>query len=304
MTYDLDDELKKIARQKTPSNLKIIPFLNVMMGLLFKCKADDCTAVKKYVIPGYQNAKIKVQVIEPKERDEKLPGLVFFHGGGFILRASGAHYKIAKMYARMVPCRVIYADYRLAPKNPFPIPVEDCYQAYKWTLDHADQLKINSDQVMIGGDSAGGNFAAAVTLMSRDRGIPSPSAAMLIYPVTDRRMITKSMEIYTDTPVWDSNLTKMVWDAYLGGRIPEKIEYASPLEAESLASFPPTYIEVAEYDALRDEGILFCNKLRESGVNVELHEIPKSCHGFETAVESNLLKDAIQRRIHWIKEII
>ena len=111
---------------------------------------------------------------------------------------------------------------------------------------------INSDQVMIGGDSAGGNFAAAVTLMSRDRGIPSPSAAMLIYPVTDRRMITKSMEIYTDTPVWDSNLTKMVWDAYLGGRIPEKIEYASPLEAESLASFPPTYIEVAEYDALRD----------------------------------------------------
>ena len=84
--------------------MKIIPFLNVMMGLLFKCKADDCTAVKKYVIPGYQNAKIKVQVIEPKERDEKLPGLVFFHGGGFILRASGAHYKIAKMYARMVPC--------------------------------------------------------------------------------------------------------------------------------------------------------------------------------------------------------
>lgn len=107
-------------------------------------------------------------------------------------------------------------DYRLLPKNKYPVPVEDCYCTYQWVLDYADMLGINQDKIVVAGDSAGGNLAAAVTLMLWDRVRISPLGAVLIYPVIDRRIITGSMKKFTDTPVWDATRTKMFWNAYLG----------------------------------------------------------------------------------------
>ena len=109
------------------------------------------------------------------------------------------------------------------------------------------------------------------------------------------------MKKYVDTPVFDAKLSKMMWDAYLGNRQPERIEYASPLEAASFARFPPTYIEVAQFDALHDEGVLLYQKLREQGIPAELHEVNGACHGFETATKSNLLKTCMERRIDWLR---
>ena len=145
------------------------------------------------------------------------------------------------------------------------------------------------------------NLALAVSLMARDRGLRMPDAELLVYPVTDRRMTTDSMKKYVDTPVFDAKLSKMMWDAYLGHRQPERIEYASPLEAASFAQFPPTYIEVAQFDALHDEGVLLYQKLREQGISAELHEVNGACHGFETATKSNLLKTCIEGRINWLR---
>ncbi len=303
MKYEINSELKKIARQKIPENLKIFPIINMFFGLS-KCYSDNKVRVNKYKTPGYNGAELKTLVIEPKRSEERLPCIVFFHGGGFMLKASNTHYKIAKMYAEKLLCKVVFTDYRLAPKFQFPVPVEDCYQTYAWVLDNTAMLNIAPDKIVIAGDSAGGNLALAVTLMARDRGIHIPDAELLIYPATDRRMITETMKKYVDTPIWNSNLTKIVWKAYLGNQNPKKIEYASPIEAESFKEFPPTYIEVAQYDALRDEGVALYNKLQKQSIVCEMHEIIGACHGFETALKSNMLRECMNRRITWMKNII
>ena len=303
MRYPLDKELKFIALVKPPSNIKLYSILNIFMKF-FQCKSDDRVNVIVYETPGYENAILKTYVIEPKNGGKNMPCLVFFHGGGFLLKASGAHYQIAKEYAEKLPCKVVYVDYRLAPKHPFPIPVEDCFATYKWVHNNMNMLGIDRDKIMIGGDSAGGNLATAVTLMARDRHLPLPASLFLIYPATDRRMITESMKKYTDTPVWDAKLSKMMWDTYLGGQTPEHMEYASPIEASSFEGFPPTYIEVAEYDCLRDEGILLYKRLGEESIKTELHEIKNACHGFETAVGSSITRECMNRRINWFQKII
>lgn len=163
---------------------------------------------------------------------------------------------------------------------------------------------INRNKIIVAGDSAGGNLAAVVTLMLWDRIQISPLGAMLIYPVTDRRMITESMKKFTDTPVWDAKRTAMFWKAYLGNQEPGQIQYASLIEAESLEHFPNVYIEVAEFDCLRDEEIAFAERLRSEGVFAELHEVKGACHGFETALENRIVEKAMQRRIQWIQSVL
>ena len=302
--YPLHKELDSLAKMKPPIYKPLLPIMNKAMASMFKCESDEKVVVNKYEIKGYEGAPIPVYVIEPRTIDRKpLPCLVFYHGGGFILRASAGHYRIAKEYAYKVECKVIYADYRLAPKYQYPIPVEDCFTAYKWTLEQAETLAIDAEKIVMGGDSAGGNLAIAVTLMAKQRNLPLPKAEMLIYPVTDRRMITESMKKYTDTPMWNAKLSVKMWNYYLGKRTPEPMEYASPMEAKTLKGFPVSYVEVAEYDCLRDEGIAFCDRLKKDNVLVECHEVKQACHGFETAIESSLTREAMDRRIGFLRKI-
>lgn len=304
MRYPLDKELRILQFNKLPLNANAYPLFNLFMRAIFSCKSDNEVNVTCLRTPGYKGAYLHTYVIEPKEVSGPLPCLVYFHGGGFMLKASGSHYRIAKEYAKRLPCKVIYVDYRLAPKHPFPIPAGDCYKTYKWVLQNADILDIDPDNIIIGGDSAGGNLATAVTLMARDRQLALPTALLLIYPALDRRMTTKSMQKYTDTPVWNAKLNKMMWDTYLTKRTPKHIEYASPMEAATFAGFPPTYIEVAEYDCLRDEGILLYERLRNERIPCELHEIKNTCHGYETCINSQIVRTCMDRRINWLLQFL
>lgn len=199
--------------------------------------------------------------------------------------------------------RLFFIDYKLLPKNKYPVPVEDCYCTYQWVLDYADMLGINQDKIVVAGDSAGGNLAVAVTLMLWDRVRISPLGAVLIYPVVDRRMLTGSMKKFTDTPVWDATRTKMFWNAYLGNQEPKQVPYASPIEAEILKHFPSIYMETAEFDCFCDEGIAFAERLRAEGIPTELHEVKGACHGYETALGNKIVKESIQRRIRWIQSL-
>lgn len=304
--YNIDPELSFIAKIKMPRSVKLLPAMNAVCRS-FRCKPDERVTVKRYGIPGYLGETVPVYVIEPKQTErekEPLPCLVFFHGGGFMLRASGGHYKIAKEYAYKLPCKVVYVDYRLAPNFPFPTPVEDCFATYQWVLKYADKLGIDKNNIFLGGDSAGGNLAAAVMLMARDRKCPLPKGVMLIYPVTDRRMQTASMRNFTDTPVWDAKLNQMMWQCYLGGQEPYPVEYASPAEAKSLKNFPPTYMEVAEFDCLHDEGIDLYEKIKATGAATELHEVRGGCHGYETAVNSLIMQACMDCRVAWMKKLL
>jgi len=304
MHYPIEKDLRILQLNKLPLNTNIYPLFNLFISVIFSCSSGNEVNVTSLRIPGYKGAILKAYVIEPKESTGELPCLVYFHGGAFMLKASGSHYKIAKEYAKKLHCKVVYVDYRLAPKHPFPVPVEDCFSTYKWTLQNADILGIDTNRIIIGGDSAGGNLATTVTLIAKDRNLPLPTALLLIYPVTDRRMSTRTMLEYTDTPVWNARLNKMMWDAYLP-QVPTKhIEYASPIEAASFSGFPPTYIEVAEYDCLHNEGILLYERLIESGISAELYEIPNACHGFETMTQSKTTRNCMSRRINWLKQFL
>lgn len=306
MKYNIDPELKMVSKIKMPNYPKLLPIINaVCRGFL--CRTDKKAVVKRYRMPGYLGAPLLVHVIEPKQttkQQKSLPCLVLFHGGGFMLRASGIHYKIAKEYAVRMQCKVIHADYRLAPKYPFPIPAEDCFAAYQWTLSHAKQLGIDKENVFLGGDSAGGDLAAATVFMARDRNCPLPKGVLLVYPVLDRRMQTMSMRTFTDTPVWDAKLNRTMWQCYIGKETPAPVEYASPAEATDVSCFPPTYLEVAEFDCLHDEGAEFGKRLEKSGVAVELHEIKGGCHGYETAINSLVMKTCLDMRIAWMKKLV
>jgi len=302
MKYAIDNELIGLEKQKALPNIYLYPFVNVFLRMV-RCSSDDKVCVTKYKIPGFKNGKINTLVIEPKNAEGVLPCIVLYHGGGMLLKASKAHYQMAKWYAEKANCRVVFPDYRLMPKNRYPVAIEDGYSAYLWVIDNAEQLGIDKTRIVLAGDSAGAYIAEAVTLMIDDRDKIAPKGNLLIYPVTDKRMEMESMKLYTDTPVWNSELTKMFWKAYLADKTDVVNRYASPIESESLKMFPKTYIEVAEFDCLRDEGIAFSEKLHSDGVPVELHEIKGTCHGFEVALKSKIVQNAVRRRIDWIRAV-
>ena len=216
--------------------------------------------------------------------------------------AAGYHYRLAKEYALRARCCVLFVQYRLAPRYPYPIPAEDCFAALQWTLNNALRLGISEEKIAIGGDSAGGALAAAASLMARDRLGYKPRFQLLIYPVTDRRMQTESMRLYHDTPMWNSALSRMMWDAYLPFPSWGNIAYASPAEAASLADLPPAYVEVAEFDCLRDEGIAYARALREAGVEVALCRTKGTMHGYDIAADSRTARIAAARRVKYMKE--
>lgn len=315
MKYDIDKELEPFTKVKIPLQPKLLPLMNKVAGKM-PCHSDEQIEVRRVKVPGYEGVELPTLIVEPKNSERLLPCMIVFHGGGFMLRASAPHYQLLKEYAAAVPCRVIYTDYRLAPEYPFPIPAEDCYAVYQWVLNHTKGLKIDPERIVVSGDSAGGNLAAAVTLMARDRGIAMPAGDILIYPVADRRMITDSMRKFTDTPMWDARLSKMMWECYLGEEFlnistvffSEKgkggIEYASLVEEENFAGFPPTYMEVAEFDCLHDEGVALLERIKQTGVSVELHEIKNACHGYETAVNSLITRACMKSRLEWLDRLL
>lgn len=302
MKYNIDKELKNLAKYKGSAVVRLYPLLNIFYQIN-GCKSDDRVTVSKYSTPGYNGAKLSTLVIEPKQSTGKLPCIMLYHGGGFLLKASKTHYQIAKFYAEKANCKVILTDYRLLPKYRYPIAIEDCYNTYIWAVCNADQIHINHDQIIVAGDSAGGNIASAVTMMLQDRKQPSPKGALLIYPVMDRRMNIESMKRYTDTPIWDANCTELFWKIYLKNQAPGQIQYASPMEAASLKHFPKTYVEVAEFDCLHDEGAAFAERLQSESVSVELHEVKGACHGYEAAIKSTIVTDLLNKRIKWIRSV-
>lgn len=153
---------------------------------------------------------------------------------------------------------MVFVDYRWAPRHAFPVGVEDCYAAFQWVYQKAEEIGIDPDKIAMGGDSAGGALAAAVCLMARDRKASKICFQMLIYPVTDARQVTESVKEFIDTPLWNGKQNQKMWKLYLGQGVHPNKAYASPMEAASFNNLPDAYIEVAEFDCLRDEGIHIC----------------------------------------------
>lgn len=207
--------------------------------------------------------------------------LVFYHGGGWVLGNIAAVDPLCAALAEESGCVVVSVDYRLAPEYKFPIPLDDCYAALRWTVDHADSLGIDPKRIAVGGDSAGGNLAAAVSLMARDREEMLPAAQILIYPVTDYRFQTPSYIEHAEGTNLTLEKMQWFWDQYLDGALSGESPYASVLRAADFSGLPPTLVQTAGYDPLRDEGERYAVRLREAGVTpVTMTRYDGMIHGF------------------------
>jgi acetyl esterase len=222
---------------------------------------------------------IPARVYRP--RDEIAPGiLVWLHGGGFVLGSPDGSDTTARALAGASGCIVVSVDYRLAPEHPFPAAPEDCYAATNWVTRHAASLGAAEGRVAVGGDSAGGNLAAVVALLARDRGGPSIDLQVLVYPVVERAADTPSYRAFAEGYWLTAEGMAWFWRHYLSSSRDGADPRASPMLATSLAGLPPAVVATAEYDVLRDEGERYADRLRAAGVPVALRRHDGMLHGF------------------------
>jgi len=237
----------------------------------------EVASVEDRTIPGPDGNEIAVRIYQPINAGSG-GALVYFHGGGWVVGSLDSHDDICRALTELGGCTTISVDYRMGPEHMFPAAPEDCYAALQWVTDNNGELGIDSSKIAIAGDSAGGNLAAAVAVMARDRGGPDLALQVPIYPATNFDSNTRSMTANGE----GYGLTRdaMVWfyDHYCA---PEdrKHPYAAPINAD-LEGVAQAFIIVAGYDPLRDEGVAFAQKLQDAGVRTTLVEYPGQNHGF------------------------
>jgi acetyl esterase/lipase len=241
--------------------------------------------VENRTIPG-PDGEIPVRVYWPAgDGGEPLPMLVFFHGGGWVICDLDTHDALCRALTNGAGCVTISVDYRLAPEHKFPAAPEDCYAATAWAAAHAAELGGDAARLAVGGDSAGGNLAAVVALMARERGGPALAFQLLIYPATDLRMNTPS--IAENGAGYGLDTAEMIWfgNHYMRDDADKLNPLVSPLLAPDLGGLPPALVVTAEYDPLRDEGERYGERLRAAGVPVTIRRYDGMIHGFASMLD-------------------
>jgi acetyl esterase len=215
-------------------------------------------------------------------KDQPLPALIYFHGGGWVIGDLDSHDQACRALANAAGCIVIAVHYRLAPEHKFPAAVQDAIAATRWIADNAASLGIDATRLAVGGDSAGGNLTAVVSMDARDRGGPPLVFQLLIYPSVDMGMDRPSHFRHADQlPLTRSNMRWFVAH-YLRGESDKSDWRASPLRARSLASLPPALVVTGAFDPLCDEGEAYAKALANAGVPVTHHCFAGQIHGFLT----------------------
>jgi acetyl esterase/lipase len=244
---------------------------------------SDAVATEDRTIPGPDGApELRVRIYRPKAAQAVLPGLYWIHGGGMIMGTLDGDNQRLSEFVEQAGCVAVSVEYRLAPENPHPAPVEDCFAGLVWMAAHAEELGIDPRRIAIGGASAGGGLAAATALMAHDRGGPAIALQLLIYPMLDDRNITPST--HESTAVWDRATNIGGWRALLGEQAGGEgvHHYAAPARAADLTGLPPAFIDVGTADLFRDEDIDYAQRLMQAGVPTELHVYPGAYHGFDS----------------------
>jgi acetyl esterase len=232
----------------------------------FMPPGEPVARVEDLGIPGL-GGDIPVRVYTP-DGEGPFPLYVHFHGGGWVLGDLDSQDADCRVIANAAACVVVSVNYRHAPEHKFPTAAEDAYRATAWVADNASRVNGDAARLAVGGMSAGGNLAAVVALMSRDRGGPSITYQVLIVPVTNYAFDTRSYQENGEEYVLTTEVMQWFWAHYLSTPADGANPYASPLRAPDLRGLPPAFVMTAEYDPLRDEGHAYAERLREAGVDV------------------------------------
>jgi acetyl esterase len=225
---------------------------------------------------------VAVRVYRPADAapDTPRPGLVYFHGGGWVIGDLDTHDVLCRQLTAEAGIVVVSVDYRLAPEAKFPSAVDDAWAATRWVVAHAGRLGIDATRLAVGGDSAGGTLAAVVALMAREAGAPSIALQVLLYPVTDAGMDTRSYRDLADGYLLTRDGMKWFFGHYLPSAAAAADWRVSPLRAPSVAGVAPALVVTAGFDPLRDEGHAYADKLRDAGVRVDYVCYGGMIHGF------------------------
>ena len=304
----VDPEIADLLATMPPSSAlsdEILPAARIMSRRMAEAyQATGEVERNDHTLTSPDGHEFTVRVHRPINIEGPLPAIVWMHGGGLV---SGTHLIDDGRFDRWSPrfggVVGIAVDYGLAPERPYPGPLEDCYTALAWVHANAAELGVIPGRVGIGGASAGGNQAAGLALLARDRGEFRVDFQALIYPMIDDRMITPSSQ-WADAPIWPPTSNDYGWSAYLQGRrgaddIPA---YAAPARATDLSGLPPTFIAVGALDGFVDEDIEYANRLIRAGVATELHVYPGAPHGFDLLMVNTEIARRCRRHLdEWLE---
>lgn len=259
-------------------------------------------------VPGPQGApEVSLVIVRPAELHGPLPVVYSVHGGGMIM---GDHRQsldvMAAEWGREIGCAIVSVDYRLAPENPHPAPVQDCYAGLSWIAEHGAGHGLDPERVVIVGGSAGGGLGAAVALMCRDFDGPELLGLLLMAPMLDDRNDTPSANQMRGLGIWDQHANGVGWTALLGdARGGEDVSpYAAPARADDLSGLPPTFIEVGSAETFRDEDVAYATRIWQAGGTAELHVWPGGFHSFRMVPDAQLSKSAARARNTWLTRIL
>jgi len=278
--------LDQLAAQGGPQLHELTPAQARQMfeAMRIPAPGESVAAIEDLRLPG-PAGEIPARVYSPEGAAAPSGALVYFHGGGWVIGSLETHDNLCKALANRSAARVVSVDYRLAPEHRWPAAAEDCYAAACHVAERGAALGIDGARLAVAGDSAGGNLAAVVALLARERGGPRLRHQVLIYPVTDHDFERASYRENGEGYFLTTDAMRWFWDHYVPERGRRDDWSAAPLRAEKLAGLPPATVITAEYDPLRDEGEAYAARLREAGVPTTLSRYDGQIHGFVSMLD-------------------
>jgi acetyl esterase/lipase len=305
---ELEPALAAFNAMMPPSmTLDDIPALRTAMGSpTLEAQVPDADLEARTVtLPGHGGDEITATVIQRRGRTGTGPGIYNVHGGGMLFGTGLSAISRITGWIAQHDAVAVSIDYRLAPEFPDPYPVEDTYAGLVWTIEHAAELGIDPDRLVLTGGSAGGGLAAGAMLLARDRGGPRVAGALLMSPMLDDRDRTVSTRQIDGVGVWDRASNVVGWTALLGDRkaTDDLSIYAAPARATDLAGLPPVFIDCTSGEVFRDEDVAFAESIWAAGGTAELHVWSGGFHGFDTVPAPRVSQAARATRDTWIDRI-
>ena len=305
--------LESLQKNQGPLLYKLSPqqARDVLSGLQAAPVTKLPAEIENRIIPGGPTGEISIQIIRPpSSRNETLPVVMYFHGGGWVLGGVDTHDRLVRELANGIHAAIVFVNYTPSPEAKYLVPVEQAYAATKWVAENGQtSININSSRLAVVGDSVGGNMATAVALLAKERGGPKINFQVLFYPVTDANFDTPSYIAYQDGYFLTREAMKWFWDNYTSNQTNRKEATISPLQAsiEQLKGLPPALIINGEFDVLRDEGEAYAHKLMEARVPVTGLRYHGTIHDFvmlNPITDTPPVRGAIEQASHMLKKIL
>lgn len=278
--------------------------INIQKMDVKKLPAD----IEDQVIPVGPKGKVPIRIVRPKGIMEKLPVVIYFHGGGWVLGNQETHDRLIREIANGANATVVFVNITPSPEAKFPIALEEAYAATKYIAENGNNINLDPSRIAVAGDSVGGNMATVVTMMAKERMGPDITFQLLFYPVTDSSFYTSSYKQFATDYYLTREAMKWFWDNYLPDKQKRKDSKVSPLRAtlEELNGLPEAMIINGEFDVLRDEGEAYAHKLNDAGVKVTAVRYLGTIHDFvmlNPLSEVSSTKAAIKQANEMLQEV-